>query len=220
MNSLNFDDPKEDILTQKDLETIGNSAMGLENFQSVQMGSSNDYDKGIFGGMVPLRETHIFTSNDSNNLTALETNNSLSSNVFASELSSTFTAKSNPAAATITNTIEEDDFDDFQMVVPEEVQKPQVDVLPAEILKPVPAEPLKPTVVVQTPGSSINAAPAKIEWPDPGITEDDIRNIELSYRVNGQNANEVCCFGIITIGAKIHGLQSLFTLIVWNFGIV
>lgn len=55
----------------------------------------------------------------------------------------------------------EDDFDDFQMS------------LPVKSAQPLPLEPLKPLVV--------HAPAAKIEWPAPGLTEDDIQTIELTY---------------------------------------
>lgn len=159
LNSLNFDDPKND------LEIPTNPEINLEQIQN-----SSDLDE-IFGGMIPLRETHIFTSETSHD--KVNKNN----------------LASNPLSKTHAVTEEDDDFDDFQMVVPEETQKSKLEVSHTmHVLKPIPVELLKPMVIQNSSASQSSlAAPAKIEWPDPGITEDDIRNIELSYRVNGQN---------------------------------
>ncbi|XP_060528176.1 uncharacterized protein LOC132703111 isoform X2 [Cylas formicarius] len=40
-------------------------------------------------------------------------------------------------------------------------------------------EPLKPSLI--QPQTNARAPPASISWPDPGITDDDIRNFELNY---------------------------------------
>lgn len=67
----------------------------------------------------------------------------------------------------------DDDFDDFKSVVSNEASiTPQL-----QCLQPLPAEPLKP-IVVHTSSTQL---PAKIEWPEPGLTEDDIHTIELTY---------------------------------------
>lgn len=61
-----------------------------------------------------------------------------------------------------------DSFGDFHMSLPQ----------------PIPAEPLKPVVVhsiATTSSSTTVQIPAKIEWPEPGLTEDDIHTIELTY---------------------------------------
>jgi hypothetical protein len=64
------------------------------------------------------------------------------------------------------NVSEEEEFTDFHSSLPQpEIFKP---------LQPVPMEPLKPSVQYSAPVAQIN-------WPDPGVTDEDIKNIELSY---------------------------------------
>lgn len=77
--------------------------------------------------------------------------------------------------------VEEDDFGDFCMSLPVTEKDSKETVTPQlQCLQPTPAEPLKP-VVVHTTASATLQIPAKIEWPEPGITEDDIQTIELTY---------------------------------------
>lgn len=101
---------------------------------------------------------------------------------------------------------DEDEFDDFQMVLPEEnktvseltknqhISEPSDDEftefhasLPPpnpvfeplktlEPLKPVPLEPLKPVRLEPS-----EPRVTQINWPDPGVTDEDIKNIELAY---------------------------------------
>ncbi|EFA06875.2 proteoglycan 4 isoform X2 [Tribolium castaneum] len=63
----------------------------------------------------------------------------------------------------------------FKPVQPE----PLKPVLPLEPLKPLPVEPLKPVPVEPLKPSS--TLMTQINWPEPGVTDEDIRNIELTY---------------------------------------
>lgn len=83
----------------------------------------------------------------------------------------------------------EDDFDDFQMSLPVAIEKEvefdkfQSVTKPQQCLQPLPAEPLKPVVVHAN-------APAKIEWPAPGLSEDDIQSIEFTYTKQPMEAKQ------------------------------
>lgn len=62
---------------------------------------------------------------------------------------------------------EEDEFTDFQSTLP---------------IQPVAfVEPLKPAVLEPVICST---APTTINWPDPGVSDDDLRNFELFYKPN------------------------------------
>ncbi|XP_063932663.1 aftiphilin isoform X2 [Zophobas morio] len=192
--------------------------------------------------LIPLRETHISTElNDVNGKPGW--------------LQPTILTPDLPRKDTVIDPLDEDEFDDFQMVLPEEnkekpsapelkstlalpdlsefdmtskvatpvdisknsqnhehifgvplnnvVEEKKIDVndddeftefhssLPQnnilKPLQPVPMEPLKPTVQY--------SQPTQINWPDPGVTDEDIRNIELSYfrknEVKEEKAKEV-----------------------------
>lgn len=157
LNSLQLDfaTDKVDVEVNKPTEAL----QDLQEF--------NDFEK-FAPNMVPLRETHI-----------------------CNESSVTVTETKSP---TDNNIDDDDEFDDFQMVVPETIKNVPFDIkTPPKVeiseniprpnlltpLQPVsvPLEPLKPTVV---PSTSANI-PTKIEWPDPGLNDDDIQNIELSF---------------------------------------
>lgn len=119
----------------------------------------------ILANMIPLRETHICDESSSK------------------------------AQFVISNSdnVQEDDFDDFQMslpVVTENQIVKEVEPLTPQLhcLQPIPAEPLRPVVVHQTATSVL---PAKIEWPAPGITEDDIHGIELTYTTKQPQTKEI-----------------------------
>ncbi|KRT83599.1 hypothetical protein AMK59_3664 [Oryctes borbonicus] len=82
----------------------------------------------------------------------------------------------------------DDEFTDFQMSLPDsKADKEQNKNKPirsdfsvfnaGSMLQPA-LEPLRPTVVS---GNIKPQIPAQINWPDPGITDDEILNIELSY---------------------------------------
>lgn len=68
---------------------------------------------------------------------------------------------------------EEDEFEDFQMSLP--AKKEEFDEFHGVKPFEVPLEPLKPVVVHQ------NVAPVTIQWPEPGLTQEDINSIELTY---------------------------------------
>lgn len=92
--------------------------------------------------------------------------------------------------------LDEEEFDDFQTVLPEENNTNEYNI-PGENIEDgeeftefyssIPTftdtKPMKPKPIVSTPlKPQINyTVPTQINWPDPGITDDDIKNIELSY---------------------------------------
>lgn len=161
LNSLQLDFAK-DFTTDKNETEANKTTDTLNDSQDF-----NDFEK-FTPNMVPLRETHICNE----------------SNTQITETKST----------TGDNVGDDDEFDDFQMVVPDTIKNVPFDIktppkpeISESIPKPnlltplqpvsVPLEPLKPTVV---PSTNANI-PTKIEWPDPGLNDDDIQNIELAF---------------------------------------
>lgn len=79
----------------------------------------------------------------------------------------------------------DDDFSDFQMVLP-----PSAPRQPEPVLTP--AEPLKPTILQPT---VLPTAPAKINWPEPGIIDDtSISEIDLKYSKTKSDEDDWCDF--------------------------
>lgn len=157
------------ILDQDEFIENENSSQKLDDFSSFHSPK-----------LIPLRETHISNDNDFK----------------PSWLEPTIVTPDLPRKEPMVDPeLEEEEFDDFQMVLPEE-NKADQDSVPEEHIeddeftefhssiptfndikpiepKPVSITPLKPQINYTTP--------TQINWPDPGITDDDIRNIELSY---------------------------------------
>lgn len=121
--------------------------------------------------MQPLRETYI-SDNLAPNI--IDEGNWLGSTINSPEL---------PRKVEKT---EEDDFSDFQMVLPQ--PQPQISVPPSETALP-PVEPLKPIVLQPT---VIPTAPTKINWPEPGIVDDT--TIDLTYSKTQTDEDDWCDF--------------------------
>lgn len=168
----NFLEPtKADEWPQKETTASPAHSLNFEvNQDSVSLKSDSEFEpqevyheshseevvrKEVLTNMVPLRETHIYAENP---ITVQEENVEDDFGDFHMSL---------PTAPQ-----KEQEFDDFKCAVPKEQTPTLSQCLPAEPLKPV---------VVHSVATATVQLPAKIEWPEPGITEDDIHTIELTY---------------------------------------
>lgn len=141
--------------------------------------SRSDFDHMFTQVMMPLRETHI--SNDASDDVRPDVLTGIKDSISDNNLKS-ITSETTHAGCEVNE--EEDEFDDFQMVMPEKLHenvaissKTEVKLDILTPLEPVKLEPLKPTVVPNSTGN----IPSKIEWPDPGLSEDDLKRFELTY---------------------------------------
>lgn len=126
-------------------------------------------DFGVFQSSVHqetiLRESHITNAGK----TTIDSSN------FASD--ETYESNTNVTSVLNLDGSEDDDFADFQMSLPqlnEEQPQRHVTLHTTAILKP--------TVLLLPNVEQINLKNnSQINWPDPGLNEEDLRNIELSF---------------------------------------
>ncbi|GJQ76377.1 hypothetical protein Trydic_g2095 [Trypoxylus dichotomus] len=152
----------EEITNKPDLATT-TCEHEFDEFTSYQSQKPTDYLQWSNTTLL-LRETHISTERISEE------------------------PQQTPGTSKKVNEID-DEFTDFQMSLPDpfKVEKEQSKnktisnefgvFNTGSILQPV-LEPLKPTIVSSNNNAQIAT---QINWPDPGITDDEILNIELSY---------------------------------------
>lgn len=175
VNSLKFIEsaPDVDNDSKNDPNEISAQNTTEDEFSSFQSSKQEtNWTPNLVPIKLPLRETHISMSLNNNvehnpiyNLESLE----------SFELESTVVTPDLPRKTIeITETIEDDDFNEFQMSTPQ-IENPSP-VASVEPLKPL--EPLKP-IVLETQSSNL---PTQINWPEPGIVSDDLQEFEFSFK--------------------------------------
>lgn len=211
-------DSSNEILANEDLEEIAQED-DFDDFQAAPIESTSRSSKEISSGTTFDNATTInpILLND-NTVINQQYNDDISRLNRVKSLSSLVTDKDqNILKQTISNlsketcevkTIDDDEFTDFQSSIPDShsnsnyisqlrpithtnsVSDPNIlntNSTSHSVPKALPFEPLKPVPVYQKPCDS---TPAQINWPDPGVTEHEIKKFEEIFSAPAKSIKE------------------------------